>query len=101
MSDPAAHIEAEITFVGTEDGGRRSPAFSGYRGQFYYAGEDWDAVQTYPGVERVDPGDTVVAHVTFISPQYHRGRVHPGMAFEVREGRRVIGRGVVTRVYDF
>ncbi len=31
-------IEAEITFVPTEQGGRKTPAFSGYRPQFYYDG---------------------------------------------------------------
>src|SRR5436190_1509206 len=79
MGDDVAHIEAEVTFVRAEAGGRRLPVCSGYRGQFFYDGEDWDAVQSYPDVERVFPGDTVVARLTFISPEHHRGRVHPGM----------------------
>jgi hypothetical protein len=34
------------TFLRTEEGGKTRPAFSGYRPQFYYEGEDWDAEHT-------------------------------------------------------
>jgi hypothetical protein len=92
------HIEAEVTFLKPEEGGRKSPAFSGYRPQFYYEGHDWDAEHMYPDVEKVNPGETTRALLTFISPEFHRNRVHPGMAFEIREGTRVVGRGKVTRL---
>lgn len=59
INNADAHLEATITFLRTEQGGRKSPVLSGYRGQFDDGGEDWDAIQTYSGVERVNPGDTV------------------------------------------
>ena len=59
-------IEAEIIFLPTEKGGCLSPTYSGYRGQFYYDGMDWDALQFYPDVEQVNSGDTV--RVFFQSP---------------------------------
>jgi translation elongation factor EF-Tu-like GTPase len=93
-----AHIEAEIYFLRTEEGGRKGPAFTGYRPQFFYDGEDWDAVQEYPDVSEVRPGDTVRALVSFLSPEYHRGRVYPGMSFAIREGQRVVGRGRVLKI---
>jgi hypothetical protein len=34
-------IEVAMTFVRTEDGGRKNPVFSGYRPQFYYDGKNW------------------------------------------------------------
>ena len=91
-------IEAEITFVPTEQGGRKTPAFSGYRPQFYYDSHDWDADQEYPDVESVLPGQTVRALLRFASPDAHVGRVQPGMEFEVREGARVVARGRVTKM---
>jgi len=91
-------IEAEITFVPTEQGGRRGPAFSGYRPQFYYEGTDWDAVQEYPDVEKVLPGQTVRALLSFMRPQLHVGRVTEGMEFLVREGQRTVARGRVTKI---
>lgn len=91
-------IEAEITFAPTEQGGRKSPAFSGYRPQFYYDDHDWDADQEYPDVDSVLPGQTVTALLRFASPDAHVGRLHPGMEFEVREGARVVARGRVTKI---
>jgi translation elongation factor EF-Tu-like GTPase len=91
-------IEAEITFVPTEQGGRKTPAFSGYRPQFYYNDHDWDADQEYPDVESVLPGQTVRTLLRFVSPDSHVGRVHPNMEFEVREGARVVARGKVTKI---
>ena len=91
-------IEAEITFVPTEEGGRSSPVFSGYRPQFFYDGHDWDADQEYPDVESVLPGQTVRALLRFISPDSHIGRLHPGTEFQVREGSRVVARGRVTKI---
>ena len=93
-------IEAEITFLPTEDGGRTGPTFSDYRPQFYYAGHDWDAPHEYPDVRQVNPGDTVRAFLCFLSPEKHIGVVRPGMPFLIREGRNIIGYGSVTRIVD-
>jgi translation elongation factor EF-Tu-like GTPase len=91
-------IEAEITFVPTEQGGRKTLAFSGYRPQFYYDEHDWDAEHEYPDVESVAPGQTVRALLRFLSPEMHVGRMHPGTEFQVREGARVVAHGRVTKI---
>ena len=93
-------IEAEIRFLTAEEGGRHTPARSGYRPQFYYDGHDWDAHQEYPDAEWVNPGDTARTLLWFLSPDAHVGRVHAGMEFEVREGARVVGRGRVTKILN-
>ena len=100
-ADYSKDIEAEITFLTIEEGGRKTPAFSGYRPQFYYDGQDWDAIQNYVGaVEPVYPGQTVTALLSFLSPQYHVGKLYPGKEFLIREGQRVVGRGKVTKILD-
>jgi translation elongation factor EF-Tu-like GTPase len=91
-------VEAEITFVPTAEGGRKTPAYSDYRPQFYYEGQDWDAVHEYPDVDSVLPGQTVRALLRFLSREAHVDRVHPDMAFQIREGARVVGRGRVTKI---
>jgi translation elongation factor EF-Tu-like GTPase len=93
-------VEAEITFVRTADGGRKGPAFSGYRAQFYYDGNDWDADQEYPDVESVLPGQTVRALLRFGRPEAHIGLIHPNMQFQVREGARVVANGRVTKILN-
>ena len=94
------HIEAEVEFLAAQEGGRRTPAFSGYRPQFYYDGNDWDAQHTYPDVESVLPGDKVRVHLLFTLPEVHFGKVFVGMPFLVREGVRTVARGTITEIYD-
>lgn len=93
-------IEARVTFLPTEQGGRKTPARPGYRPQFFYDGHDWDATQDYGDVLEVFPGDTVTARLSFLSPQCHIGKIQPGMEFLLREGQRVVGRGTVTRILN-
>ncbi len=93
-------VEVEVTFLPTEHGGRRTPARSGFRPQFYYGGQDWDAEHSYPDVECVNPGDTVRAYLRFLRPEAHIGAVKQGMAFLIREGQRVVGYGVIVRILD-
>ena len=42
-----SEIEAEIYYLTTEEGGRQSPVFNGYRGQFFYEGKDWGGLQEF------------------------------------------------------
>lgn len=93
-------IEANIRFLTPEEGGRHTPARSGYRPQFYYDGHDWDARQEYPDVEWVHPGETARTLLWFLSPDAHLGRIRVGMEFEVREGARIVGRGRITKVLN-
>lgn len=92
------NIEAEIYFLTPKEGGRSTPAFTGYRPQFYYNGKDWDASHIYPDVEVVNPGETVRAYLGFLSPHEHVGKVHVGMEFLIREGARTVGKGVITKI---
>ena len=93
-------IEAEITFLTSEEGGRSTPAFSGYRPQFYYDEQDWDAQHDYIGVSEVYPGQTVTTHLTFASPHYQLGKLHPGKEFLIREGQKVVACGEVTKILN-
>jgi translation elongation factor EF-Tu-like GTPase len=93
-------IEVEIRFLSIEEGGRQGPARSGYRPQFYYDGQDWDAVHEYIDREWVHPGETVMAYLALMSPQHHVGKLVPGTKFQLREGTRVVGEGVVTRTLE-
>ena len=92
-------VEAEITFLTTEEGGRKTPAFSGYRPQFYVDGQDFVVVHKFfDGTEPVYPGQTVKAYLSFTYPEYLVKVLHPGKEFLIREGQRVIARGSVTKI---
>jgi translation elongation factor EF-Tu-like GTPase len=97
-------IEAEIRYLTAEEGGRRSAVASGYRGQFHYGGEDYDGFQYFPDTaktEAVELGKKVRAFVAFLSNRWeevHRGQLAEGMPIEIREGSRIAGQGLVTRL---
>lgn len=93
-------IEAEIYFLTPEEGGRSTPARTGYRPQFYYNEQDWDASHIYPDVEAAKPGETVRAYLGFLSPQEHFGKVNTGMEFLIREGALTVGKGTVTKIIE-
>ena len=95
------NIEAEITYVPTEKGGRSTPVFARYRPQFYYDGENYDAEHVYPDVESVFPGQTARALLYFARPDIQVGRIHVGMEFEIREGARIVAHGRVTEILHF
>ena len=100
MRELPKDVEAEITFLPTEHGGRASAAYSNYRPQFYYDGHDWDSVHFYPDVAEVRPGETARVYLGFLSPDEHVGRLQPGKVFLVREGNRVVGYGKITRLLE-
>ena len=101
MLDSTEHdVEVEICFLRTEEGGRKGPARSGYRPQFYYDGNDWDAVHTYATDDWVQPGETVTGYLDFLSPDEHVAKLFPGMEFLCREGSRVVARGRVLRILN-
>ena len=91
-------IEGEVTFLPTQAGGRKSSVSSGYRGQFYYDGDDWDAIEEFPDVDKVNPGDTVRVVLRLVTPAAHKGRLKPGTIFLIREGTRTVGYGRVTKI---
>ena len=93
-------IEAEITYLPTQAGGRQNYIGTGYRGQFYYDGTDWDAQQTFIGCERVEPGGNVKATLSFASPQAHDEKLAVGTVFLIREGSKTVGYGKVTSILN-
>jgi translation elongation factor EF-Tu-like GTPase len=101
---PAPRVEAEIRYLTTEEGGRRGPVASGYRGQFHYEGEDHDGIQSFPDFpagEFIPLGQPVRALIWLPDERwkdYHSRRIHVGTRFQIREGRKIVGRGVITRV---
>ena len=100
MTTQLCDVEALITFVSTEAGGRKTPAFSGYRPQIYYGGHNWDVLHQYGPQECILPGQTATVYLTFLSPEYHVGQVYPGKVFQVREGARIVAHGQVVELVN-
>ena len=96
----ANDIEANVYFLTTAEGGRKSPADSGYRPQFHYNNQDWVASLSFPDTENSRLGETVRTYIGFMSPKEHFGNISIGTEFQIREGAKVFGKGVVTKILE-
>ncbi|MCC5850879.1 MAG: elongation factor Tu [Verrucomicrobia bacterium] len=92
--------EGIVTYLPEEAGGRKCAAFQEYRPQFYYDGQDWDAVQQFPDVEKIEPGEIARVIFSFLSPSQQIGRLQEGTMFLIREGTRIVGYGKITKILD-
>ena len=99
---PDFDLEAEVTYVATAEGGRKTPARSGYRPtcDFGVPGVFNDGAHFFVGKTWVAPGETVLTKIQLISPEPLKGRLHVGQSFEVREGARVTARAVILRLHN-
>jgi translation elongation factor EF-Tu-like GTPase len=98
----AAFIEAEVTLLPPDEGGRRSGIRTGYRCNCHFDGRpsdpDHDATFYLLDVDEVAPGAKALTRVHPHHPDDWR-LLTKGSTFELREGPRVIGRAVVTDLF--
>ena len=95
--NPHKSFTAEVYVLHQNEGGRKTPFFSGYRPQFYFRTTDvTGAVELDEGVEMVMPGDNATFKVELITPI----AMDEGLRFAIREGGRTVGSGVVTAITD-
>jgi len=93
---------AELKYRTTEQGGRRTPANSGYRPQLKF---DFTEMQTsghqfFIGTDSVEPGETILAQIGMNSTQFYENKLEIGMEFEFREGATIIGIGQITEIIN-
>ena len=95
-------IEADISFLSTEAGGKSNAVRSGYRPNhdFGLDGMLNDAHHEYIGVESVTPGTVARAQLWLLAPEYQAGRFSPGFKFVVQEGAHVVAHGVIVNVVN-
>ena len=88
-------FKSEVYVLGTDEGGRHRPFFSGYAPQFFFRTSDATGrVQLDGGTEMALPGDNVTLIVDLGKPI----AVAKGSHFAIREGGKTVGSGVVTEI---
>jgi translation elongation factor EF-Tu-like GTPase len=94
-------IEGEFHILPTNLGGRRGPAFSGYRPAHKVHDNYLTSAQhEYVGVTQIAPGETAHAKVWFITPDIYPHCLWSGRVIDVQEGSRVVGRLTVTKILN-
>ncbi len=90
-----AKFEAEIYCLSKEEGGRHTPFVSNYRPQFFMRTADITGDIMLPdGTEMIMPGDNATINVQLINAI----PLEAGLRFNMREGGRTVGTGIVTKI---
>lgn len=95
---PRPELQADIYYLTEQEGGRRTPVASSYRGQFHYNGKDFDAMQQFIDKPWCQLGETVQVFLQTASPEFHAGQFYVGKEFEIREGSKIVGKGTITKI---
>ena len=94
---PLTKFVGQVYVLTKDEGGRHTPFFNNYRPQFYFRTTDVTGVITLPeGTEMCMPGDNVDMNVELITPI----AIEKGLRFDIREGGRTVGSGVVIECKD-
>lgn len=93
---------AILKYRTTEEGGRSTPAKSGYRPTIKFTFDKMltSGMQTFLNKVEVHPGDTVEASIKILSEPHFRGRLEEGMEFIFTEGNRIIGTGIIQKIIN-
>ncbi|MFT3796140.1 hypothetical protein [Flavobacterium sp.] len=100
--EPKPHFLALLTYLKSEDGGRATPAVSGYRPlvKFPFHHGLFTGIQKFTDAEFAFPGDTLDAEITLLDTDYFKGKVYEGLGFDFFEGPNLIGRGIIKKMLD-
>ncbi|CDK28956.1 unnamed protein product [Kuraishia capsulata CBS 1993] len=93
---------ASLYVLTKEEGGRHSPFGANYRPQLFIRTSDVSVQLTFPEGDDVDhsrqvlPGDNVEMVCTLVHPT----PLEPGQRFNIREGGKTVGTGLVTQIME-
>lgn len=101
-SRPSPDFIGKLRFLTTQEGGRTTPAHSGYRPHFKLPYKEWhtSCQQEFIDLEVVNPGDTVHAEMKILWTEAFEHCLAPGDTFTLGEGDRVVAHGQITQVLN-
>jgi len=93
---------ALLKYRTAEEGGRLTPAHSGYRPQieFPFAKMQTGCIQTFIDQDTVAPGESVTASIKIIGTEYFKGQLYENLEFNFCEGARIIGTGKIISIVN-
>jgi hypothetical protein len=95
----ACRLTATLHLLSTAEGGRQTAIRKEvYRPQFSLGLSSASCCVDDIDKETLSPGEEGEVEMTLMHPQRFGTKLHPGATFEIREGSRVVGRGIVNDV---
>jgi elongation factor Tu len=90
-------FEAQVYALTKDEGGRHSEFEEGYKPQFYfYTADISGAIKLPEGKKTVNPGDNLSLIIELIQPV----AVEDNSTFSIREGRKTVGKGIITKIIE-
>jgi elongation factor Tu len=94
---PHVKFKGQVYCLSAEEGGRKTPFFTGYRPQFYFRTTDITGTVSLPeGREMVMPGD----NTEIIGELIHPIAMEKGLRFAIREGGKTVASGQVIEIIE-
>ncbi len=93
---------AVLKYRTSEEGGRKTPANSGYMPQikFPFTETQTGGHQTFVGKDLVQPGETIEAEIKLLFVEHFENTLVEGQEFEIREGTTVMGTGKIKQILN-
>lgn len=94
-------IEAVVTLLSADEGGRSTPAISGYR-PAHSVSDDYltSGLHQYIGQDRLAPGQSCPTNIWLLSPDLYPHSLWVGKVLKVQEGGRLVGHAKITKVFN-
>lgn len=93
---------ADVKYLTTEEGGRRTCAFTGYRPHFQLNDkkEMTSAEQLFVNKDIVYPGESVITEIRILGVETFKGLLFNGQKFKLGEGPRIVAEGTIKEVIN-
>lgn len=93
---------ADLKYFTIEEGGRKTPVFSGHRPQikFEFSDIQTSGQQLFLNKDIVHPGDSVEATIRLLVVECFANTLTEGMTFEFKEGSKIIGIGQIKHIVN-
>jgi len=100
MSSDLTKISAKIYLLRAEEGGRRTPIFTGYRPAMYFGDRQTDGLIVFDREEKPTLGGEYIVTIALAHPEYLGDALQKDATFDGREGPKIIGRGKVLKLEE-
>ena len=95
MSQDLTTISARLYLLRTEEGGRKTPIFTGYRPAVYFGDRQTDGLIIFNHEETPALGGEYTVTIALAHPEYLGDALKKEATFDCREGAKVVGYGKV------
>jgi elongation factor Tu len=100
MSSDLTKIAAKLYLLRPEEGGRKTPIFTGYRPAVYFGDRQTDGLIVFSGEEKPILGGEYTVTIALAHPEYLGDALQKDATFDCREGPKIIGCGKVLKVEE-